>query len=112
MLPYLALGLKGEMYYCCCWRRGGGVISCFAVGTKEGVEILNDNGSSLIYLLTKLFRIFDGNEYDFVSFVLSRGSDNIKFVSRKHSSVLLAKGIFAWNCNGSPLNFVTGRVSH
>lgn len=50
MLPYLALGLKGEMYYCCCWRRcGGGVISCFAVGTKEGVEILNDNGSSLIY---------------------------------------------------------------
>lgn len=49
MLPYLALGLKGEMYYCCCCG-GGGVISCFAVGTKEGVEILNDNGSSLIYL--------------------------------------------------------------
>lgn len=66
MLPYLALGLKGEMYYCCCWRRGGGVISCFAVGTKEGVEILNDNGSSLIYLylfVNETFSHFRRNQY-------------------------------------------------
>lgn len=26
----------------------GGVISCFAVGTKEGVEILNDNSFPVI----------------------------------------------------------------